>query len=339
MIVIVVSALVLLAVAIPLVATATVWGSTDRVTLDREGDGATEPADDPAGGEEAGDADEAPPLQDEEPGELPSVVLLVGSDSREELTGQPHFGSFEGRRADVIVLAFVSQEEITLLSVPRDLWVADSCDDQGSHKIAEAFEGCDGRNGMAELVSELEGVFEVSIDHAAAVDMARFPGIVDAIGGYEICTDHPLRDREAGLDLPAGCTVAGGDTTLAWLRSRHTQRLVDGRWETIPAISDLVRNQRQREFIMEVFDRIRRLSGVTDVISVAMELAPAVTIDDELSLADAARWAWQLRSTPLTTEELPVADETTSSGEAILVPTEPPAEVAARMADRERTSP
>lgn len=247
-------------------------------------------------------------------------MALVGSDSRSGLEDTEDFGDFAGRRADVIVLAIRDGEEIGLLSVPRDLWVDDLCDG-GHHRISAAFSGCGDVNGLAHLVRELENVTGLEIGHAAAVDLAGFQDVIDELGGYEICTEYPLRDEKSRLDLDAGCTMADGETTLQWIRSRSTQRFVDGAWEPVPAVSDLTRNERQRDFLVDV---LHRQAGRTDpraILNTVESVAPHVTIDDQLSLADVAAWLWDLRDADVETVEIPVTGRTTSGGAYVLIPT------------------
>lgn len=266
-----------------------------------------------------------------DPGPAPSTVLLVGSDSRDEPSDRRQFGDFAGARADVIVLAFVGSDDVTLLSVPRDLYVPSSCG-EGRHRIGEAFSECGGRHRLAQLAVEIESVFGVDIDHAAAVDMSGFQEVVDIVGGYEICVDEPVRDRRSGLELPEGCTDAGGETTLAWLRSRYTERLVDGEWQRQDHVSDLTRNRRQRVFLESMIGRLTELNGARQVLGVLRELAPYLTIDDDLALRDVAGWAWRHRGTDVETASIEVRDMTTPGGAAVLEPVESPAEAAARAA-------
>jgi LCP family protein required for cell wall assembly len=249
----------------------------------------------------------------------PSVMLLVGSDSRVGLEDTGDFGDFRGQRADVIVLAMRDGEQIGLLSVPRDLYVEDLCDG-GRHRISAAFSGCGETNGLAHLVRELENVTDLHIEHAAAVDLAGFQNVIDQLGGYEICTEYHLRDVKSGLDLDAGCTVADGETTLQWLRSRRTERLVDGLWEDVPAVSDLTRNQRQRELLVDLLHRQARRSDPGVVLSAIKSVAPHLRIDDRLSLGDAAAWLWDFRSAEVETVEIPVTSQVTPGGSHVLVP-------------------
>lgn len=252
-------------------------------------------------------------------GDAPSVVALVGTDSRSGLDDLSGFGKFPGERADVIVLAIRQSDDITLLSIPRDLHVEDVCAG-GRHRIGNAYTRCGERSRLGNLILELERLVGLPIEHAAAVDLAGFQEVVDALGGYEICIDHPLRDTRSGLRLEAGCTTADGGTTLEWLRSRHTERLRDGRWDPVPGVSDLTRNRRQRSFLVDVFDRLAHRSGPVAVQEALRSVAPYLTIDDELSLAEVAGWIWRFRSADIETDTVPVTERTTSDGAAVLEP-------------------
>lgn len=248
------------------------------------------------------------------------MIALIGSDSRSDLEETDDFGDFTGKRADVIMIAIRSGGDISLLSIPRDLYVPDICAG-GKHRISSAFAGCSDKSGLANLISELEGLIGLEIQHAIAVDLSGFVEVVDSLGGYEICTDDPLRDSKSGLDLDAGCTMADGETTLQWLRSRYTERNRDGRWETIPGVSDLSRNERQRQFLVDILHQQTSRSNPIGIANTIEDVAPFLTIDDELTLTDIAAWIWDFRSADIETAEVPVEGTTTSSGVQVLVPT------------------
>lgn len=249
----------------------------------------------------------------------PSVFALVGSDSREGLDDTTDFGDFAGERADVIILAIRDGDDVGLVSVPRDLYVENLCQG-GHHRINAALAGCGDTHGLAHLVEELENVTGLEIDHAALVDLAGFQDVVDAVGGYEICTDYPLRDRKSGLDIDAGCTIADGETTLQWLRSRYTERLVDGSWELVPGVSDLTRNARQRQFFADLLDRQADRNDPQEILDLVEAVTPHMTIDDQLSLTDAASWLWDYRRADVDVAEIPVEYDRTDGGASVLVP-------------------
>lgn len=300
------------------------WASIERVSLNLSSSGDADPVAATSTTSPAGKSATTRPPSDatilEEAADPPSVIALIGSDSRSGLEDLDDFGDFEGERADVIVLAIRSGDRGALLSIPRDLHVEDTCRG-GRHRIGEALEGCGDRHGLAHLVAELESVTGLEIGHAVAVDLAGFQSVVDALGGYEICVDHPLRDTKSGLELDAGCQRADGQTTLAWLRSRHTEKRVDGQWKSASDGSDLERNERQRGFLMEMFRRLTDLSGPGAILDALRAAAPHLTIDDQLAMTDAAAWLWEFRRSDVDTLELPVAGKTTSGGAAVLEPT------------------
>ena len=100
---------------------------------------------------------------------------------------------------------------------------------QNYTRINETFFGCrDEINGPTLLALTVSDFTGIPIDHFALFTFDGFEEIVDELGGIEICTEYPVRDRKADLNLPGGCTLASGEQALAWVRSRSTQELIDG---------------------------------------------------------------------------------------------------------------
>lgn len=305
---------------------ATTWGDVTRVSLDRTDNEASH-------GAVAQDQDvtEAEAAAEELVDEERRVFLIVGSDSREDLEDTEGFGQFDGTRADVVMLLIKDGENTGLLSLPRDLLVEDPCGDSAD-RLSVMLEGCARYNGPSQLTRAVENVVDQEIDHFAMVDLAGFQEAVDAIGGYEICVENPVRDRRANLELPAGCTEANGEQTLAWMRSRHTQELTDSGWEAMPGMNDLARNERQREFLIDMMGRFADVSSPQAMASAAQAVAPYVTVDSELSLSSAVNLALTLRgldSGDVTELEVPVYDAETEEGAAVLMPSRPVDEIVA----------
>ena len=303
------------------------WGEINRVAIDRTdldtgGAVAQEetPADDESG--QSGALSEVSGLQ---------TFLLVGSDSRTDLEDTEGFGDFEGNRADVVMVMFKNGADTGILSLPRDLVVRDPCLG-GDNRLSEMLEGCPGVNGATLLTLAVEDLIGTPIDHFALVDLAGFQSAVDAVGGYEICLDNPVRDQRAHLTLPAGCIMASGEETLAWMRSRHTQELTEDGWRTMPGVNDLARNERQRTFLIDMMGRISDFSSPQDMTQAAQAVAPYITVDDDLSWIDAANLAWTMRglgSNSVVEMEVPVYDDTTDGGAAVLRPATPVDEIVA----------
>lgn len=310
---------------------ASTWGDVQRVTIDRPGD-----FDPGAGADDDPDNDAG---EDDPEITVPSsgdddldVALIVGSDSRENIDDQDGFGDFEGQRADVVMVLIRPRDDpdnAAIMSIPRDLWVDKVCDD-GQQRVNEALEGCGSMNGPTVLVETVEALIGVQVDHFAMVDLEGFQGAVDAVGGYEICLSRPVRDSRANLALPAGCTLADGEQTLAWLRSRQTQELTEDGWRTVAGASDLLRNERQREFMVSMMSRVADFGNPSEIIGIAQAVAPFVTVDDGLSLMGAVGLATTLRGLDegsVVELEIDVVDHIADSGAAVLLAVSDPAEL------------
>jgi LCP family protein required for cell wall assembly len=295
------------------------WNDVNRVTIDRA-PAPVEQDEQPSSGQEATQTEE----EDVVLPEGMEVFLLVGSDSREDLEDPEAFGDFDGQRADVVMVLIRPSDgsRAALLSLPRDLLVDNVCMDGGEHRLNDALQGCGTLNGPTALTQTVEQVIGQRVDHFALIDLAGFQDAVDAVGGYEICLERPVRDQRAKLELPAGCTQATGAETLAWLRSRNTQELTDDGWRVVPGVNDLTRNERQREFLLSMMGHLSDFSSPTDVADAAQVIAPFVTVDSELSFIDAVNLGWTLRDLSqgnIDELEIPVSDATTDSGAAVLV--------------------
>jgi LCP family protein required for cell wall assembly len=183
----------------------------------------------------------------DEVGEVNRVlnILMVGSDSREGLTREQlqALGTQvdEGDRTDTIILARLDpgQRRAELLSFPRDMLVT-RCD--GSRgRINEAYQigEEDGIGGPTCLVRTIRMLTRIPIDHFVRVNLAGFIDVVDALGGVSFYLDQPIRDRHAGVDLPAGCVTLDGAHAIGFVRARYID-------------SDFGRIARQQRFIREL---------------------------------------------------------------------------------------
>jgi LCP family protein required for cell wall assembly len=305
------------------------WSQVNRVDIDRPdpdvaGDLVQQPRTDEDGESSGSDEDADPdPAQNTDGTE---VFLLVGSDSREALSDTSGFGAFEGRRADVVMVVIRARGETAIMSLPRDLWVESVCAGEMT-RLNEELEGCDGLlNGPSLLTLTVENLIGETIDHIALVDLAGFQEAVDELGGYEICLERPVRDERANLELSAGCTMASGEQALAWLRSRHTQELTEGGWRLVPGVNDLARNERQRDFLIDMMGRLSDFTSPQALASTARAISPHITVDSELSLVTAVELAWALRGIgegDVTELEVPVVDHTTEAGAAVLLASTP----------------
>ena len=174
------------------------------------------------------------------------------------------------------------------------------------------------------LTVAIEDYTGIEVDHFALFDFDGFETIIDGIGGVEICVDYRVKDSKSGLDLPAGCTTAGGDQALAWVRSRATLELVDGQWRVMPGVSDLVRNERQQDVILQVFSNVKNFDSPSELTRKVRTLADAFTLSNSIGIGEAVDLAWDLRSLDLNAVHrmtIPVTFYVNEREDQVLLPT------------------
>ncbi len=215
-------------------------------------------------------------------------VLLVGSDSREGLTGpkdREMFGAVGGRRADTIILAQLvpSEQRGVLLHFPRDLWVTvHGGGRQFRSKINSAY-----RYGPQSLIDTVGSLTSLPINHYMEIDIRGFRAMVDAVGGIDVCNSQPLYDTKLNFRLPAGKSHLDGNAALSFVRARHATP--DG---------DFGRIRRQQQFIRAVMTKVGKPSVLGNPVRVnelARAFARNVTVDQYFQLDDLVRFALSVR--------------------------------------------
>ena len=247
----------------------------------------------------------------------PMHVLVVGSDSREDLTPEERrelgTGTVEGERTDTIFLLSVQGTEAALLAFPRDLWVP-RCD--GSLGRINVAQSLGGPGCLVTTVRELSGI---DVQHYLSVSFGGFRDVVDAVGGVELCLEEPISDRDAHIDLPAGCQVLDGRDALGFVRVRKID-------------DDLQRIQRQQQFVQALAREIAEpttLLNPVETFRLSNEIGGALTASDSLGPVSAVRLglgARGLASGNVPTYTVPADPGTTSGGAAVLYPREADAE-------------
>ncbi|HEX6231008.1 MAG TPA: LCP family protein [Actinomycetota bacterium] len=205
--------------------------------------------------------------------------LLLGSDSREGLTPEEQvaFGTDEDiggeNRSDTIILVHTEPDrrEAVFLSFPRDLWV--DIPGVGMGKINAAFEGGIQGGGPARVARTVKSLTGMQIHHVLYVDLAGFQGLVDALGGVDMCVPYPMQDELTGLDIPAGCQRFDGSTALAYVRTRHQP------CDTVP---DFARISRQQQFLRAVVSKLLRPGELLRLPSLVPRLLDNLVVDEGL---------------------------------------------------------
>lgn len=145
--------------------------------------------------------------------------LLIGSDARPGETAS---------RADVIQLIHVSHDhdKVWIIHFPRDLYVP--IPGRGQDKINAAY--AYGESPL--LVSTIQDLVGVKVDHVAKTDFEGFKNLTDALGGVTVNNSQP------SPQFPRGSVELDGERALRYVRERKT--LAEG---------DISRGQRQQAWL------------------------------------------------------------------------------------------
>jgi LCP family protein required for cell wall assembly len=211
--------------------------------------------------------------------------LIVGSDSRQGLSrAQRHefkTGSAGGKRTDTMMLLHMGAGGTSLVSLPRDSYVA--IPGHGLNKLNAAF----AFGGPKLLLRTVEGATDVHIDHYAEIGFAGFVGMVDAVGGVRMCIKQSVKDPQAGLDLKAGCQNLNGGQALGYVRSRHAF-----------AQGDLARVEHQRQVLAALVSKTTSpgtLFNPFRIIPLALRSTDDFAVDKRDHLFDLLGFAWGMR--------------------------------------------
>ena len=213
--------------------------------------------------------------------------LLIGSDSR----GGSAF------RTDVLIMVNIQPEQqlVTLISVPRDLyvyipgWTMQRVNAAYQHGEASAYPG----TGFQLLNDTIHYNLGIKIDHNALVDFAGFQQIIDTIGGIDVPTaceftdwriispelDPEVEDNWELHTLGPGIEHMDGELALWYVRSRLRS-------------NDFDRGRRQQEVLRAIFQRGIQADMLTRIPQLYRDFQDTVDtnigLDDLLELAPLA---------------------------------------------------
>lgn len=214
----------------------------------------------------------------------PLNVLVVGSDARRGLTPQEArlytLGESDGERGDTVMLMSLGADRgnVGVVSFPRDMLVRDA---NRRRKLGEIF-----ADGPGHVVEVLQATTGVPIHHYVEISIPGFIGVVEAVGGVDICLDEPLHDPKSGANFQPGCHHLDPRAALAYVRSRATER------------GDFDRMERQQTLMRALLKRLTALRTLADLprlFDVVERVARNVTTDTKLGPRHMAVLAVQLR--------------------------------------------
>ncbi|MGA2294525.1 MAG: LCP family protein [Acidimicrobiales bacterium] len=219
-------------------------------------------------------------------------ILLIGSTTRCGLKVQNKaYGlcsqGVTGVNSDIDMIVHLdpSTKTVSLLSIPRDLFIPNARSD-GANKIDAAL-----YQGPSQLVAAIEEDLAIPINHYMVLNFDTFANVVNALGGVHMYFPTPIYDAESDLNIERpGCYLLDGRHALQLVRARHLQIQPnpsnhDPHTWPQEALSDLARIRRTHEFLRVLAAKVaaRGLGNPLTDQSIATAVLPDLTVDSGFS--------------------------------------------------------
>ncbi|GAB2978115.1 LCP family protein [Frigoribacterium salinisoli] len=235
-------------------------------------------------------------------------ILLVGDDHRPDgaspevlaQLGTEDDGGATNTDTMIVLHVAADGRSATMISLPRDSYV--DIPGHGRDKLNAAFaygQRDGGPSGGAQLlISTVQDLTGLTVDHYVRVSLLGFYDVVQALGPVDVCLTAPVQDRWSGLDLPAGESTLDARQSLAFVRQRHG----------LPR-GDLDRQVRQQYFLTAEAERLlsagtllnpAKLGTVLDAVSGSLET------DAGLDFLRLARQVRDLRPSEIRSATIPI---------------------------------
>lgn len=185
------------------------------------------------------------------------TVLLMGSDDDTKFAQGTYL-----TQSMILLRVNPAAKHVTMLSIPRDLWVPFSTG--GFGKIDEVHQ-----HGDAASVQTVERNFNIHIDEWAWVGLKGLVKLIDLMGGVDLTTSNPVLDDFYPADLEhtnpysykrvavlPGPQHLDGIRALEYVRSRHGD-----------IQEDFGRSQRQQQVLLALRNKAKNLN-VADLPSI-----------------------------------------------------------------------
>jgi LCP family protein required for cell wall assembly len=206
------------------------------------------------------------------------TVLLLGSDDDSKFNPDHVL-----TQSMILVRVVPSTKEVTMLSIPRDLYVHLSTG--GYAKIDGAYS----YGGPGAAIATVEQDFGVHVDDYIWVGLLGLVKLIDAIGGIDVVTSNPVLDDYYPADIYSSwpydfervAVLAGpqhldGVHAMQYVRSRHGDLQ-----------SDFGRSRRQQQVLLAIRQKSKQMSAA-DLPSMAGaiggELKTSIGLDKVASL-------------------------------------------------------
>ena len=185
----------------------------------------------------------------------PAIALVAGYDHRAGMGSN----SYAGSNSDTLMLlrADPTNDTLSLLSFPRDLWVPIYCHAgvaTTTDRINSAWSLC-GHNGPSATLETMERLTGLKINYLITLDFHAFKQIVNHLHGVYMNVDRRYfiapHTGTSAINLHPGYQKLVGGQALAYVRYRHTD-------------SDVYRNGRQQLFLEALKSRLRTNLSIFD---------------------------------------------------------------------------
>jgi len=179
------------------------------------------------------------------------TVLLLGSDDDSKFSSDHVL-----TQSMILVRVIPSTKQVTMLSLPRDLYVHLSTGGYGK------IDGAYSYGGPGAAIATVEQDFGVHVDDYIWIGLLGLVKLIDAIGGIDVVTSHPVMDDYYPADIYSNypydyervAVLAGpqhldGLHAMQYVRSRHGDLQ-----------SDFGRSQRQQQVLMAIRQKANQVS-------------------------------------------------------------------------------
>ena len=209
-------------------------------------------------------------------------ILLLGIDRREHETGPT--------RTDTMILVSIdpATNSLSMLSIPRDLWVTIPVYGQNrintAHMLGDQYDYPGG--GVALAKKTVQSALGVPVHYYVRIDFYGFVRLVDAVGGLTVDVQKAIYDAEYPdenygtmvVEIPAGVQTMDGETLLQFARSRHGS-------------SDFDRMDRQQQVILAARDKAISLdiplSSIPQFLTIAGDsIQTDLTLEEMIALGE-----------------------------------------------------
>jgi LCP family protein required for cell wall assembly len=206
------------------------------------------------------------------------TVLLLGSDDDSKFNADHVL-----TQSMILVRVVPSTKEVTMLSIPRDLYVHLSTGGYGK------IDGAYSYGGPGAAMATVAQDFGVHVDDYIWVGLLGLVKLIDAIGGIDVVTSNPVLDDYYPADIYSswpydfqrvavlpGPQHLDGIHAMQYVRSRHGDLQ-----------SDFGRSRRQQQVLLAIRQKAKQMSA-TDLPAMAAaiggELKTSIGLDKVASL-------------------------------------------------------